>query len=121
MKQRCYNPKCRGYENYGGRGIFVCDEWLNSFEAYYADMGPAPAGLSLDRIDNDGPYSLANCRWATYSQQTLNSRHRKIPFRKSALFFKAIRVLLDNGFSTRKIAAMTGICKSQIHKLSKIV
>lgn len=75
MKQRCYNKKAPVFKNYGGRGITVCKEWLDSFEAFYKHVGPKPSPeLSLDRIDNDGNYEPGNCRWATRSQQQGNKR-----------------------------------------------
>jgi hypothetical protein len=74
MIQRCTNPKATKYENYGGRGIAVCKHW-EKFENFYADMGPRPAGHSLDRYpDNDGNYEPSNCRWASREQQEQNKR-----------------------------------------------
>ena len=75
MKQRCTNPKRNRYEIYGGRGITVCDRWMQSFENFLADMGEAPEGLSLDRFpDMDGNYEPGNCRWATDVEQVYNRR-----------------------------------------------
>ena len=79
MKQRCYNKNAQSYHNYGGRGINMCDEWLNSRDAFYAwamDNGYSDE-LSIDRIDNNQGYFPNNCRWATRSQQAKNQRLRK--------------------------------------------
>jgi hypothetical protein len=73
MRSRCCNTKRHNYKNYGGRGIKVCDRWLNSFENFLADIGRKPGPeYSVDRINNDGNYEPGNCRWATPSEQRCN-------------------------------------------------
>jgi hypothetical protein len=80
MKQRCLNPNNPKYHRYGGRGIQVCQEWVNDFPRFLADMGQRPKGCSIDRINNDGNYEPSNCRWATIDQQAANkSRNGPIP------------------------------------------
>lgn len=76
MRQRCLNPRHPRYGDYGGRGITICQTWLDSFEAFYKDVGDPPPGLTLDRIDNDGPYAPDNVRWASRADQNRNQRSR---------------------------------------------
>ena len=81
MKGRCTNPKKSDYSYYGGRGIKVCDSWTESFDNFIKDMGPRPEGATLDRVDVDGDYCKENCRWATFEEQSNNTRRSvKIEF-----------------------------------------
>lgn len=73
MVRRCRDPRRQNFRLYGGRGILMCDRWLK-FEAFYADMGDQPAGMTLERRDSDGHYEPRNCRWATNAEQQLNKR-----------------------------------------------
>lgn len=75
MKARCENPRHRAWKNYGGRGITVCERWANSFENFWADMGPTyEPGLDLDRKDNNSGYSPENCRWVS---RLVNCRNKR--------------------------------------------
>ena len=73
-RDRCFNPKDARYPNYGGRGISMCDEWRDSFVAFYNHIGPRPPGYMLDRIDNEGDYELWNVRWTTPKISANNRR-----------------------------------------------
>lgn len=78
MKRRCYDQTRRDYKWYGGRGITICDRWLNSFLAFYEDMGPRPSkDHSIERTNNDAGYSKENCKWATQDEQKQNTRNVK--------------------------------------------
>jgi len=78
MKQRCLNKNNPRYSDYGGRGIKICQRWIDDFMNFYNDMGPRPdKNYSIDRIDNDGDYCPENCRWETNQVQCQNTRHNK--------------------------------------------
>lgn len=74
MLSRCRNKNVKNYKDYGGRGISVCERWLK-FENFLSDMGEAPSGLTLDRINVNGDYEPGNCRWADWKTQQLNRRN----------------------------------------------
>jgi hypothetical protein len=105
MLQRCFDKRCDEYDNYGGRGITVCDSWKNSFESFYQDMKPRPTPEhTLDRRENGGNYELSNCHWATLEEQHNNKRTN-------------IRHILDDISLTRsQIARKYGICKQTLKR-----
>jgi DNA-binding XRE family transcriptional regulator len=102
MKQRCLNDKVKGFKNYGGRAIGICERWENSFLAFLADMGEMPEGMSLDRIDNEGDYCPENCRWATPVEQANNTRRTR-------------KVMIDGEVRlARDVAKENGVCPDRI-------
>lgn len=110
------NPGNPSFASYGGRGIFVCDRWRDSFENFIADMGPRPSPKhSIDRIDNNRGYSPDNCRWATRATQTRNRRVVVLDESKVA----RIRARLASGEDRASLAAEYGVTKAMIGRIDR--
>jgi hypothetical protein len=78
MKQRCFNLRHKDFPRYGGRGISICEGWVNSFEMFLKDMGYRPNSMTLERSDNNGNYEPSNCTWATMKKQSNNRRSNRL-------------------------------------------
>lgn len=111
MKRRCTNPSTKNFRHYGGRGITVCQRWMDSYEVFLSDMGRRPSPKhTLDRIDNNKGYSPDNCRWATYKEQALNkSTTRRINGKsvqelslESGISVKCLQLRLHRGWSIER-------------------
>lgn len=129
MIQRCTNPNHKSYKGYGDRGIEVCPTWRNDFLTFYKDMGDRPAGMTLERIDNDKGYEPGNVRWATPLEQA-NNRRNNISLtvggitdtlanwsRKTGIGQKTIMYRIKNGWSDEQALS---VAPSKTNKLEKL-
>jgi hypothetical protein len=117
MIQRCYNSNSPRYKNYGGRGITVCDRWLNSVEDFLKDIGKRPGlGYSIERIDNDGSYELGNWKWGTGFEQANNRR-----LSSRCKFFKAVSPInrIYMGRNQKEFARQFNLSNFGIHNCLK--
>jgi len=115
MKSRCYNKKDKKYHLYGGKGVKVCDRWMESFMNFYADMGDRPEGTSIDRINGNGNYEPSNCRWATINEQNRNLSSNKLSIESA----ERIRALNSDGKDINEIIKETGFSYMNIYDVLK--
>lgn len=111
MIKRCTRPSNPYYKDYGGRGITVCEQWLTSFAAFFAELGPRPSPKhSLDRKNNNLGYIPGNCRWATKAQQNQNHRRVKLTMER----VREIRCLAANDVPQSELSRRFGVNQSSI-------
>lgn len=115
MKRRCVNFKDANYHHYGGRGIIVCQRWLDSFENFLEDMGEIPDKLTIERIDNNGNYEKSNCKWATFKEQGRNRRNTKL----TRLQVLRIREFIWAGIPHKELGVLFGVSRSTIQAISQ--
>jgi len=105
MKDRCSKPKNDRFAAYGGRGIAVCENWTKSFDAFFADMGERPSGMTLDRIDANKNYTPDNCRWASVATQA-NNKSTNVTWNGESV-------------SIKSLASKIGVPRTSLNKLIK--
>lgn len=117
MQWRCYAPQSEQYRYYGARGIAICDEWLDDRTKFFdwALSHGYEKGLSIERIDNDGPYSPDNCKWATARDQARNRRSGRL----NEAAVADIKRLLDDGYSLCSIADHYSLCFQYVDDIKK--
>lgn len=109
MKQRCMNKNNHAYDRYGGRGICIYEPWINDFAAFFAHIGPKPAGdYSVERMDNNKGYEPGNVKWATRSEQMSNRREFRLG---------GMTIQFDGrDYTVRELSKMSGVSPSTLYK-----
>ena len=124
MKSRCLNPSHKAYQQYGGRGIQICREWVDDFTVFYGDMGPRPSRRhTLERIDNSLGYCPENCEWREWEQQNRNRRNTVMVSWQGEtvpLALVAEKTGLDYGFLWRRIIKFQWSVDDAISKPNRI-
>lgn len=120
MKERVLQENHIAFSRYGGRGISICDRWLegssgrSGFECFLEDMGERPDGMSIDRIDTNGHYEPGNCRWATVITQNRNSNSNKL---NSADVDRMRSTAANETVSYSRLASDFGVSKAHAHRV----
>ena len=115
MKTRCLNTRSASYRDYGGRGIVICERWINSFENFLADMGERPVGRTLERKNVNGNYEPGNCVWATMEQQARNRRTTRVGMDDAA----SIRRMVAGGMAKRAVARDLRIARASVRAATR--
>lgn len=117
MKDRCYNPNCKGYKNYGGRGIKVCDRWFE-YSNFLEDMGRKPTSKhTLERVNNNGDYDPLNCAWRLRKWQSRNRRNVKMTVAKA----REVRMQFNKGYTQKDLAIEFDVSLSVIKGITRTV
>ena len=124
MKSRCYNPNSSEYENYGGRGIRICDEWRNDFKPFYiwAVSNGYTDELTIERVNVNGNYEPENCKWASVSEQANNKRNTiKIMYKGRAVSLRRVCSILGLNYKTEHTYYSRHGYEAEIKRLNKYV
>ena len=118
MIQRCHNPSNPGFKDYGARGIAVADRWRWSFVAFLSDMGRAPSGMQIERLDNDAGYYPGNCKWATRKEQCGNRRRNPL-YKLDRAKQDRLIVMIRGGKTQEQVATALGISQGRVSRIVK--